>query len=237
VTDERAAVGVDAALAIASAAIIAWGVVALGWSPFIVMMLFWFENVVIGVFNLAKMLVTGVRLGPAGVVGALAVGAFFTVHYGMFTAIHGVFVVMLFGSAELGRGAMDGGLFAPVGAMLHYLLAERVGWLAAIGIVLVHASLFVQWSMRTRELPTALKELMGAPYGRIVVLHVTLIASGFLVQALQAPVAGALLLIGLKLAYDLVTLSRERRTEPDADAQLRVQRLLVVGRRNLDGRP
>jgi hypothetical protein len=91
--------------------------------------------------------------------------------------------------------------------------------------------------MRTRELPTALKELMGAPYGRIVVLHVTLIASGFLVQALQAPVAGALLLIGLKLAYDLVTLSRERRTEPDADAQLRVQRLLVVGRRNLDGRP
>ena len=52
---------------------------------------------------------------------------------------------------------------------------------------------------------------MGAPYGRIVVLHVTLIASGFLVQALQWPVAGALLLVGLKLAYDLMVLERDRK--------------------------
>jgi hypothetical protein len=64
-----------------------------------------------------------------------------------------------------------------------------------------------------------LKELMGAPYGRIMILHVTLIASGFLVQALQSPVAGALLLVGLKLAYDLVTLRRDRTKEQDQDAR------------------
>ena len=70
-----------------------------------------------------------------------------------------------------------------------------------------------------REAPPPLKELMGAPYGRIMILHVTLIASGFLVQALGSPVAGALLLVGLKLAYDLVTLRRDRPKAQYPDAR------------------
>jgi hypothetical protein len=44
---------------------------------------------------------------------------------------------------------------------------------------------------------------MFAPYGRIVILHVTIIISGILVLALKAPVLGALLLVGLKLVFDL----------------------------------
>jgi hypothetical protein len=218
-TSARAAATFDLALALATAAVIAWGVLALGWSPFVVMLLFWFENVVIGGFNVAKMLATGLRLGAAGLLGAVALSAFFTVHYGLFTAVHGAFVVLLFGGAEVGRGAMDGGLTGPLHSMLDYLFAQREGWLAVLAIVLVHLSGFVQWLARTREAPPPLKELMGAPYGRIMVLHVTLIASGFLVQALQAPVAGALLLVGLKLAYDLVTLGRDRTKEQDHASQ------------------
>jgi hypothetical protein len=218
-TRARAVAAFDLALALATAAVIAWGVLVLGWSPFVVMLLFWFENVVIGVFNVARMLATGLRLGAAGVLGAVALSAFFTVHYGLFTAVHGMFVVLLFGGAEVGRGAMDGGPAAPLAAMFDYLFAERDGWLAVLAIVLVHLSGFIQWLVRTREAPPPLKSLMGAPYGRIVILHVTLIASGFLVQALQAPVAGALLLVGLKLAYDLVTLDRDRKNEQDQEAR------------------
>ena len=236
-TNERAVAGLDLALALASAAVIAWGVLVLGWSPFVVMMLFWFENVVIGVLNVVRILVAGARLGGAGLAGAVAVSAFFTVHYGLFTAVHGLFVVVLFGGAELGRDAMNGGLGAPLSAMLHYLFAERDGWLAALAIVLLHVSGLVQWLARTRELAPPLKDLMGSPYGRIVILHVTLIASGFLVQALKAPVAGALLLVGLKLAYDLVTLGRDRRRDEDRLAQEKARRLLVIGRRQLDERP
>jgi hypothetical protein len=183
------------------------------------MALFWFENVVIGGFNVAKMLATGLRLGAAGLAGAVALSAFFTVHYGLFTAVHGMFVVLLFGGTEVGRGAMDGALAGPLAAMLDHLFAERDGWLAVLAIVLVHLSGFVQWLARTRELPPPLKDLMGAPYGRIMILHVTLIASGFLVQALRAPVAGALLLVGLKLAYDLVALRRDRTREQGTDAR------------------
>ena len=218
-TRERALAAFDLALALVTAAVIAWGVLVPGWSPFVVLLLFWFENVVIGAFNVAKMLATGLRLGAAGLLGAFALSAFFTVHYGLFTAVHGMFVVLLFGGAEAGRGAMDGGLMGPLAAMADYLFVERDGWLAVAAIVLVHLSGFVQWLARTRDAPPPLKELMGAPYGRIVVLHVTLIASGFLVQALKAPVAGALLLVGLKLAYDLVTLGRDRRKEEEQQAR------------------
>ena len=218
-TRERAVAAFDLALALATAAVIAWGVLVLGWSPFVVLLLFWAENVVIGAFNVAKMLATGLRLGAAGLLGSVALSAFFTVHYGLFTAVHGMFVVLLFGGAEAGRGAMDGGLAGPLAAMADRLFAERDGWLAVAAIVLVHLSGFVQWLARTRDAPPPLKELMGAPYGRIVVLHVTLIASGFLVQALKAPVAGALLLVGLKLAYDLVTLGRDRKKEQEQEAR------------------
>jgi Family of unknown function (DUF6498) len=218
-TSARAVATVDLALALAAAAVIAWGVLVLGWSPFVVMLLFWFENIVIGVFNVGKMLATGLRLGAAGLLGGIALSAFFTVHYGIFTAVHGMFVALLFGGAEVSRGAMDGGLAGPLAAMVNYLFAERDGWLAVLAIVLVHLSGFVQWLARTREAPPPLKELMGAPYGRIMILHVTLIASGFLVQALKSPVAGALLLVGLKLAYDLVTLRRDRAKEQDPVAR------------------
>jgi hypothetical protein len=210
-TSERIAAGLDRALALASAAVLVWGVLVLGWSPFVVMMLFWFENVVIGVLHVMKLVITGARRGAAGLIGGAALAAFFTVHYGMFTAVHGTFVVLLFGSGELGRHAMDGGLSGPAWLMVHSLFGERDGWLAVIAIVLLHASGLVQWLARTRAAPPPLKELMGAPYGRIMILHVTLIASGFLVQALKTPVAGALLLVGLKLAYDLVTLGRGQR--------------------------
>ncbi|HTN49640.1 MAG TPA: DUF6498-containing protein [Burkholderiaceae bacterium] len=197
----------DAALAILSAAIIAYGVLALGWPVFVVMALFWFENVAIGGFNVLRMLVSGARLGGTGLLGALFMAAFFTVHYGLFTAVHGVFVVMFFGGAEM-RDAMQGGLTGPLLQMGERLLTDRQNWIALLAIVAVHAVAFLQWLAATRDRPPSPRELMGAPYGRIVVLHLTLIAFGFLVMVLKTPVLGALLLIALKLAYDLLALPR-----------------------------
>ena len=225
--------GVDAALAIVSAAIIAFGVLVLDWPVFIVMALFWFENVVIGGFNVLRILVSGVRLGPAAFIAACAMSAFFTLHYGLFTAVHGGFVVMLFGTSELGREAMNGGLAGPLQQMLGRLITDRDGWLAMLAIVAAQLVAFVRWSIETRELPTPLKDLMGAPYGRIVVLHITLIAGGFLVMSLHAPVLGALLLVALKLAYDLISLKSEPRMQAEHAAQVKARRLLVIGRRNL----
>jgi Family of unknown function (DUF6498) len=225
--------GLDTALAIASAAVITYGVLFLGWSVFVVMALFWFENVVIGGFNVLRMLVSGMRFGVGGLIGAVFMAAFFTVHYGLFTAVHGVFVVMLFGMPELGREAMNGGLSGPLSQLLHRLFASSEGWLAVMAILAVHGVSFVQWSFATRELPAPLKELMAAPYGRIVVLHITLIAGGFLILSMHAPVLGVLLLVALKLAYDLITLRRGPSPQEEREAQVRAHDLLFVGRRNM----
>mgnify|MGYP003418004103 CR=1 FL=1 len=54
---------IDMALAVAAAVIVAYGVLMLGWSVFVVIALFWFENVLIGVLNVAKMLITGAQSG------------------------------------------------------------------------------------------------------------------------------------------------------------------------------
>lgn len=199
------------ALAVAAAVIVAYGVLVLGWSVFVVIALFWFENVVIGVFNVAKMLISGARTGHTGnMIAALALSVFFTIHYGMFTVAHGVFVVGLFGQSELGSSQ---GLFAPLGRMLGYLLADRDGWLAAAGITALQAAAFLRWLIATRAQPVLLPALMFAPYGRIVILHVTIIVSGILVGMMKLPVLGALLLVALKLAFDIVAGNAAARTE------------------------
>ena len=203
---------VDMALAVAAALIVAYGVLGLGWSVFVVIALFWFENVVIGVFNIARMFASGARIGGAGLIAALATAAFFTVHYGMFTVVHGVFVAELFGQSEL--GASVNGLMAPLARMLGYLLADRDGWFAAAGITLLQAAAFFRWWVATRAQPTPLPELMFAPYGRIVILHVTVIGGGILIEVLKAPVLGALLLVALKLAFDIVSVRSEAPKAP-----------------------
>ena len=193
---------IDIVLAVLAAAIVAYGVLVLDWSVFVVIALFWLENVIIGVFNVAKMLICGARSGyAASMIAALALSAFFTVHYGMFTAVHGVFVVGLFGEAELGRSV--NGLFAPLSHMIGYLLADRDGWLAAVLITVLQGAAFFRWLGTANNHVATLPALMFAPYGRIVILHITIIVSGVLVIALKAPVAGALLLVALKLVFDL----------------------------------
>lgn len=44
---------------------------------------------------------------------------------------------------------------------------------------------------------------MFAPYGRIIILHITIIVSGILIAMLKLPILGALLLVALKLAFDI----------------------------------
>ncbi len=92
--------------------------------------------------------------------------------------------------------------------MLGYLLTDRDGWFAAAGIALLQTAAFFRWWVATREQPAPLPMLMFAPYGRIVVLHVTVIVSGILVGMLQQPVLGALFLIVLKLAFDIASVSK-----------------------------
>lgn len=199
---------VQAALAIVSAAVVAIGVLVYGWPVFIVMLLYWAENLLLGVANVLRIVIAGLRAGGASIGVYLFAAAFFTVHYGIFTVAHGMFVLALFGPGR----AIDNAVEDPATVMplLASTLAEP--WVAlALAAVLVSVAVdTLRWIAATRTDATAEAphSLMNAPYGRMGVLHVTLIAGGALAMATGAPTAAAVLLVALKLGYDLIRLRR-----------------------------
>src|SRR5438445_6888103 len=72
------------------------GVLFLGWTVFPLVLLYWLENVVVGGFNVAKMLLAQPRQ-PVYWLGKAFLIPFFIVHFGGFTYIHGVLVMAFFG--------------------------------------------------------------------------------------------------------------------------------------------
>lgn len=183
------------AIALALNAIPIIGVLFWGWSAFALVFLYWFENVVIGVRTLASMLANAAVSGGAiRWVAALAMGAFFTVHYGIFCFVHGMFVVGLFGKPEAGPSENM------IDVTLNLWPALAPGFASIIAWQVVKFVLFFTSGQARRTNPL---ELMGAPYPRIIVLHVAIIGGAFLLMAFNQPLAGILALALLKTAFDV----------------------------------
>lgn len=187
------------------------GVLFLGWKILPIMLLFWLENVVIGLFNALKMVLASPQDRPLWLVKLFLV-PFFCVHYGIFCTVHGAFVIGLFGRAELGNGLL------PTPAFVGRLVTDLgLGW-ALLALVLSHGFSLVHnylWSGRYRR--SQPQAVMAAPYGRVVVLHLALLFGGFLMMALNSPMLGLLLLIVGKVLLDLKAHLKEHR-QPAAGA-------------------
>jgi hypothetical protein len=183
-----------------------YGVLFQGWKVFPIVLLFWLENVVVGVFFILRLLAARPQ-EPAGWAAKLFMVPFFTFHYGMFTMVHGVFVFALFGR-EMGPRVGDfPGPELVLKAFRTYHLAP-----AFVALALSHAFSYVWNYLGKGECRTAsIGALMAVPYGRVVVLHIAIIGGGFLVMALKAPLAGLALLLVLKICLDVAAHSREHR--------------------------
>lgn len=185
------------------------GVLLFGWDVFVVVFLFWLENVVVGFFNLLRMLWVerGAERFP---LAKLFVMPFFLVHYGMFTAIHGVFVLVLFG------GMADRVSGFPTVRSVTEIVSQYHLWIPVLALFASHGYSFVaNYVARQEYRRVTLQQLMQQPYSRVVVLHLTILLGGFLVMALKLPMVGALLLVVLKIGVDLRAHLREHaRLEP-----------------------
>ena len=81
-------------------------------------------------------------------------------------------------------------------------LVAGAGW-ALAALVLSHGVSFVQnWLLGGERDGVDPGALMQRPYGRVVVLHLTLIAGGFIVLALGAPALALVLMVALKIGVD-----------------------------------
>jgi hypothetical protein len=195
--------GLEFAAAIAAAAVVAAGVLFFGWPTFTVLALYWIGNVVIGVFTLLRIAIASARAGHP--FGGVFVGAFFAVHYGLFCLGHAFLIATL-----LGRGGIDGSLlFKPAALLVARVASDSIGTIALLAITL-GAGFDALRRLRNADAADRAdpRGVMSAPYGRIVVLHVVLLVGGFLLQLLQAPAVAALLLVGAKLASDMIWLRR-----------------------------
>ena len=66
-------------------------------------------------------------------------------------------------------------------------------------------------AVNTHKARATLEALMHQPYARVIVLHITIIAGGFVILALGSPVMGLVLLVALKSGVDVKAHLKERR--------------------------
>lgn len=204
-----------ATLAIANAIPLV-GVFFWDWDSFSLIYLYWFENVIIGAFFVMRMVIRPYS-HPIELAMPLFIAPFFFLHYGGFTMGHGLFIVTLFGGDQYNAGASAfSGLLAPLWSEPNILLATIV-------LFAYHA---FDWLMHTAKhgLGTdGVKDLMVAPYRRIVILHLSILAGGFALQELNEPTAGLVILIAIKTAFDIYHWWQEEQQEDEADIDIEAE--------------
>jgi hypothetical protein len=172
------------------------GVLFFNWSVYEVLLLYWSENIIIGIFNLARF---WTLLRRQRDYSALLIGPFFCFHYGGFAFGHYVFLRAFFGP----ESDMGGDLSAMFTASFLALLVSH-------GI-----SHVVNFLGKGEYEHTTTKDLMIAPYARVVVLHLTVLFGGFGVLALGEPWYALAILVLVKLGIDIVAHQREHRRLAD----------------------
>ncbi len=182
------------------------GVLTMGWQVFPIMLLFWFENVMIGFFNVLKILTCRGKEPSEPSALKLFYLFFFMFHYGMFTMGHGFFVIMLFG-----RKAVSGIEFLGVGPLVRAIVEQKLP-AAALGLFLSHGFSFYTHYWKKEEYLTATpRQLMLEPYRRVILLHAGLIFGGFAVAFLGSSTWALLVFILLKILLDIPFHLREHR--------------------------
>lgn len=167
------------------------------WNAFDIIFLYWFENIIIGLFAVARMTIRPDN-APLFVAGGLFAAGFFCLHYGFFTYGHGVFVASFFeeqllqNSEGLHRGLTD---------VVSYMLSQQAVQLVIVTMFIAHLTDFVI-AYKNKTVDSVSAE-MTKPYKRIIVLHIAIILGGFFALKFGHTVSVAVVMIGLKAYFDL----------------------------------
>ncbi len=220
--------GAVVALIVANA-IPLFGAVFLGWNVWMILIVYWLENGIVGLFNVLKILraegpadpTSDWRMNgkPMALIGRGAIAGFFVIHYGLFWFVHGVFVLTMplfagmgnaFGAVEPqgpGDGAFVDGIFVPFAtAGTDMTSGFELGsvLLAVVALAISHGVSYWFNYLRRGEFRRASPgALMFAPYGRLAVLHITIIVGGMAIAVTGAPAAVLAILVVLKTLMDI----------------------------------
>ena len=198
------------------------GVLLLDWNAAHIVLLYWAENLIAGFYGILKLaLIPAPR--PLHHLAKLFLIPFFSLHYGGFCAVHGLFLLIFF---RLGEGmqwasphrAWPGPfvflqlLISVIGQAWRTMPPEMI-W-PLLGLAASHGVSFVENHILHGEYSDlAVRDLMTRPYRRIVILHVAVIAGGIPVMMLESPLPLLLLLIALKIGFDIHLHARTHRAD------------------------
>jgi len=173
------------------------GVCFLGWKLADILILYWSENLVIGFFNVIKMVKvrgrkkTSPHTRDVPRQGPIFAIIFFILHYGGFTLGHGVFVFLAFGKPDID-------LYALLFTFLFLFTSHSISFYKNF----IKAGEFQR---------TSVDKLFLQPYSRVVVMHISIIGGGFFIQALGTPVLALLVMVVIKSVIDLHSHRREHK--------------------------
>lgn len=192
------------------------GVLQWHWPIGEIVLLYWFENVVLGVLNLLRIALARptFNAAPPGHARVLQrmkffLVPFFALHYGMFCLGHGTFVLATFFRKPEGLSIGIG-----PDTVLQTLALDTPMMVAAGALVASHTISLVQNFLLGGEYRRVTPmELMHRPYGRIIVLHVAILLGAFAVAALDGPVVALVTLVLGKIVLDLHLHQREHRRD------------------------
>jgi hypothetical protein len=163
----------------------------------IVIWSYWFESIIIGMYAVASMLFTGLR-GKMPLISYIAGAGFFIVHYGLFHFVYMMFLA-----------------FMPITA----LEWGQIPFVILTGMLFLfsHGASFFEHAVKSNEktkLSSSWEEDIGPifvkPYKRIVPMHITIIASGFVMALISGELASQILLIVLMVLKTGVDLGSHR---------------------------
>jgi hypothetical protein len=193
------------------------GVLYFDWSAINVLVLYWFENLLIAVCTCIRIAVhrrltrkkgywragqMGIKVNDktvtTGLLGEYAIGAF------VFTGAHGIFV----------------GVIAMI---LHQNYPDQAMWQISLpqvgrGALIIAAMLGVELvadlaNIRERSFAW-MRDYAMARMGRVIILHLTIIGGMFLMAMTKSPMAILYVLIGLKTLSDLGSATGSRAAPP-----------------------
>ncbi|MBJ7485431.1 DUF6498-containing protein [Brevundimonas sp.] len=188
------------------------GVVFLGWNAVQILLLYWCETVIIGVFTLPRILsaqavlpTTPSEPGSGGyqipldtLKGRSLLAIFFVVHYGIFCLAHAFFATGMLTGFD--PGWRD--LWRETLTNRDVLIA--VAGIAAIQIVLQVKDWWLSGLWRRSDPGTE----MMRPYGRVLVMHMTVILGFWMVGGMGAPVGAVFTLCLVKAVAEILVLTR-----------------------------
>lgn len=170
------------------------GVIWLGWDAGAILVLYWLETVIIGLLNIPKIWACEGHIGTK-----IFLTPFFAVHFGGFCLGHAAFLGAMFGAEDDLKSLLMGGPLLWTG--LTFFISHFV-------------SMMVNFFGKKEYVGRQANAQMFFPYGRVVIMHVTIIIGGGLVMALGQPLAALIFLIGLKLLFDIIAHRMEHEGTP-----------------------